>query len=170
MPLEICDTYNQFLPYNKFTHVQPLLHDMKALNLFQINLFHTIYFIFKWKEKIAPPIFHSLLKPKAEIRTIFDQEENQQNHFIEKNVHSLTLTIVVHIYGINHSWYFRKLDSLQLFRKKSSNSYWCFMIQNNTSNLSNFKSTHDLPMSLFLLVKNITFSEGIRRERGEFTG
>ena len=82
---------------------------MKALNIFQINLFHIIYFIFKWKEKIAPPIFHSLLKPKAEIRTIFDQEENQQNHFIEKNVHSLTYT----------------------------------------SNLSNFKSTHDLPMSLF---------------------
>ena len=95
--------YNQSLPYNKLTHVQPLLHDMKALNIFQINLFHIIYFIFEWKEKIVPLILHSLLTPKAEIRTIFDQEENQQNHFIEKNVHSLTLTIVVHIYGINHS-------------------------------------------------------------------
>ena len=68
--------YNQSLLHNKFTHVQPLLHEMKALSIFQINLFHIIYFIFKWKEKIAPPIFHSLLTPKAEIRTIFDQEEN----------------------------------------------------------------------------------------------
>ena len=28
---------------DKFTHAQPLLHGMKALNIFQKNLFHIIY-------------------------------------------------------------------------------------------------------------------------------
>ena len=45
---------------DRFTHAQPLLHDMKALNVFQINLFHIIYFMFKCQNKIAPPIFHNL--------------------------------------------------------------------------------------------------------------
>ena len=51
---------------DKFAHVQPLLHDMKARNIFQINLFHTFHFMFKCKEKIARPIFYSLFTPKPE--------------------------------------------------------------------------------------------------------
>ena len=51
---------------DRFTHTQPLLHNMKSLNIFQINLFHIIFFIFKCKKKIAPPIFHDLFTPKPE--------------------------------------------------------------------------------------------------------
>ena len=51
---------------DRFTHAQPLLHDMNALNIFQINLFRIIYFTFKFKVKIAPPIFHSLFMPGPE--------------------------------------------------------------------------------------------------------
>ena len=51
---------------DKFTHAQPLLHDMKGLKTFQINLFPIIYFMFKCKEMIATPIFHSLFAPKSE--------------------------------------------------------------------------------------------------------
>ena len=51
---------------DKFTHAQPLFQDKKAWNIFQINLFHIIYFMFKCKEKIVPPIFHSLFTPKPE--------------------------------------------------------------------------------------------------------
>ena len=45
---------------DRFTHAQSLLHNMEALNIFQINLFHIIFFMFKCKKKIAPPIFHNL--------------------------------------------------------------------------------------------------------------
>ena len=51
---------------DRFTHLQPLLHDMKALNIFQINLFHMIIFTFKCKTKIAPPISQNLFRPKPE--------------------------------------------------------------------------------------------------------
>ena len=37
---------------DKFTHTT-LLYDMKALNIFQINLLHIIYLMFKCKEKIV---------------------------------------------------------------------------------------------------------------------
>ena len=62
-------TYNAARIINfkdRFTHAQPLLHNMKALNIFQINLFHIIFFMFKCKKKIAPPIFHNLFTPIPE--------------------------------------------------------------------------------------------------------
>ena len=61
---------------NKFTHVQPLRHDMKALSIFQINSFHIICFMFKCKGKIAPPIFHKCSSLNLKISTIFKQEDN----------------------------------------------------------------------------------------------
>ena len=51
---------------DRFTHAQPLLHDMKSMNIFQIYLFHIIFFMFKCKKEIAPPIFHNLFMPKPE--------------------------------------------------------------------------------------------------------
>ena len=39
---------------DKFTHLQPLFHDMKALNIFQINLFHTM---FKCKREYSSSYF-----------------------------------------------------------------------------------------------------------------
>ena len=51
---------------DRFTHAQPLLHNMKALTIFQINLFHIILFMFKCKKKIAPPIFPNLFTPILE--------------------------------------------------------------------------------------------------------
>ena len=49
-----------------FVHVQPLLHEKKALDIFQINLFHITSFMFECKKKIAPAIFHNLFTPKPE--------------------------------------------------------------------------------------------------------
>ena len=51
---------------NRLTHAQPLLHGVKALNIFQINLFHMICFFLKSKEIIAPLIFHRLFLPELE--------------------------------------------------------------------------------------------------------
>ena len=51
---------------DRFIYAQPPLHDMKSQNIFQINLFLIIYFMFKCKKKIACPIFHSLFLPKPE--------------------------------------------------------------------------------------------------------
>ena len=59
--------------------------------------------------------------------------------FYRKNISSLTLTIVVHIYRINSliTIFVRDIHSHHSARK-SRNLYGCFFIQNNTSNFSNF--------------------------------
>ena len=41
-------------------------HYFMTWNIFQINLFYIIYFVFKCKEEIVLPIFHSLFTPKTE--------------------------------------------------------------------------------------------------------
>ena len=86
---------------DRFTHAQPLLHNMKALNIFQINLFHIIFFMFKCKKKIAPPIFHNLFTPIPENKHNIRSKGKLTMPFCRKNVANLTLTIVVHIYGMN---------------------------------------------------------------------
>ena len=96
---------------DKFTHTQPPLHDMKALNIFQINLFLIIYFMFKYKEKIGTPIFHCLFTPKPEYSI-----KRKTIRSIEKAYH-LTLAIVVCIYGMN-SCMIILVNSLPLFCKK----------------------------------------------------
>ena len=42
---------------NRFDHSRPLLKEMKALNVYQINLIQTLKFMHKTKYGINPPIF-----------------------------------------------------------------------------------------------------------------
>ena len=147
---------------DKFTHTQPLLHDMKALNIFQINLFRIIYFMCKYKEKIGTPIFHSLFTPKPEYSI-----KRKTIRSIEKTYH-LTLAIVICIYGMN-SLMIILVNSLPLFCKKIKELYLCFMIQNSTSNFSNFKLVHYLPTFLFIYPPKISLFRGVQKEKAEFS-
>ena len=124
---------------DRFTHAQPLLHNMKALNIFQINLFHIIFFMFKCKKKIAPPIFHNLFTPIPENKHNIRSKGKLTMPFCRKNVANLTLTIVVHIYGMNSLMiiFVHQLHG-HYSARKWRNLYWCFVIQNNTFDFSNF--------------------------------
>ena len=86
---------------DRFTHAQPVLDDMKPLNIVHINLFHIICFMFKCKKKIPPPIFHSLFTPKSENKYNIRSRGELTELLHRKKLPSLTLTIVVHIYEIN---------------------------------------------------------------------
>ena len=57
--------------------------------------------MFKCETKIAPPIFHNLPTPKSENKYNIRSRGKLTKPFYRKNVPSLTLTIVVHIYGMN---------------------------------------------------------------------
>ena len=86
---------------DRFIHAQPLLHNMKTLNIFQINLFNIIFFMFKCKQKIAPAIIHSLFLPRPENKYNIRSRGKLKESFYRKKVPSLTMTIVVLIYGMN---------------------------------------------------------------------
>ena len=98
---------------------QPLLHNIKALNIFQINLFHIIFFMFKCKKKITPPIFHNLFMPKPENKYNIRSPGKLKESFYRKKSTQFNID-----YRGPPLWNelghdnFRSLDSLPLFRKK----------------------------------------------------
>ena len=49
---------------DKYTHSRPFFLDMKILNVFEINIYKTLSFMFKCKNKTAPFIFQSIYRLK----------------------------------------------------------------------------------------------------------
>ena len=74
---------------------------MKTLNIFQMKLFDIIYFALKGKDRVAPSISHSLVPPKLENKYNIRSGGKLTEPFYRKSVPSLSLTIVVRIYGMN---------------------------------------------------------------------
>ena len=104
---------------DRFTHAQPLLHNMKTLDIFQINLFHITFFMFKCKKKIAPSIFHNLFRPKPENKYNIRSRGKLTEVFYKNERTQFTID-----YRGPHLWNelahdnFRTLDSLPLYSKK----------------------------------------------------
>ena len=92
---------------------------MKTLDIFQTNLFHIIFFMFKCKKKIAPPIFHNLFTPKPENKYNIRSRGKLAKPFYRKKRTQFNID-----YRSPHLWNelahdnIRTLDSLPLFRKK----------------------------------------------------
>ena len=53
----MCIIYNN----DKFTHSKPLMRDMNALNVYQINIFQVLKFMYKSKHNLNPRVFDSML-------------------------------------------------------------------------------------------------------------
>ena len=45
---------------NRYTHASTLLNDMKALNVFKLNIFNILCFMYKCKQNLNPPIFRNI--------------------------------------------------------------------------------------------------------------
>ena len=41
---------------NRYAHAKPLLNDMKALNIYELNIFNILCFMYKCKYDMCPPI------------------------------------------------------------------------------------------------------------------
>ena len=72
---------------DRFTYAQPLHHDMKALNIFQINLFQIIFLMFKCKKKIPPLIFYNFFMSKPGNKYNILPRGKLTKLFYRKNVH-----------------------------------------------------------------------------------
>ena len=49
---------------DRLTHTKPLFHDIKAMNVYEINVFQILSFIFKCKNKETPQIFENIYNIK----------------------------------------------------------------------------------------------------------
>ena len=45
---------------DRYTYVSPLLNDMKALNVFKLNIFNILCFMYKCKQNLNPPVFRNI--------------------------------------------------------------------------------------------------------------
>ena len=50
---------------DKYTHARPLMQSLNALNIYQLNIFQTLIFMFKVKNNMAPNIFNNNVKTIA---------------------------------------------------------------------------------------------------------
>ena len=57
-----CQKHAPRVIYHKdwYTHTSPLLNDMKALNVFKLNIFNTLCFMYKCKQNLDPPVFRNI--------------------------------------------------------------------------------------------------------------
>ena len=49
---------------DRYTHASPLLNDMKALNVFKLNIFNVLCFMYKCKQNLNPPVFRNIFYPQ----------------------------------------------------------------------------------------------------------
>ena len=47
---------------DRYTHARPLMQSLNALNIYQLNIFQTLIFMFKVKNNMAPNIFNNNIK------------------------------------------------------------------------------------------------------------
>ena len=57
---------------DRYTHASPLLNDMKALNVFKLNIFNILCFMYKCKQNLNAPVFCNIFthrKKKPNMRS-----------------------------------------------------------------------------------------------------
>ena len=53
---------------DRYTHASPLLNDMKALNVFKLNIFNILCFMYKCKHNLNPPVFRNIFTHRTKAR------------------------------------------------------------------------------------------------------
>ena len=70
---------------DRYTHGIPLLNDMKALNVFQLNIFNVLCFMYKCKQNLNHPVFRNIFtyrtKTKYPLRNENSIQEPPTNKF-----------------------------------------------------------------------------------------
>ena len=69
-----------------YTHASRLLKDMKALNVFKLNIFNILCFIFKCKQYLNPPVFRNIFAHRTNTKYALRNEYSVQELIIFKKV------------------------------------------------------------------------------------
>ena len=56
---------------DRYTHAKPLLDDTKALNIYELNIFNILRFMYKCKYDMCPPIFEDVYNLKSRNKYTF---------------------------------------------------------------------------------------------------
>ena len=54
----------------RYTHASPLLNDMKALNVFRLNIFNILCFMYNCKQNLNPPVFCNIFTHRTKTKYV----------------------------------------------------------------------------------------------------
>ena len=70
---------------DRYTHASPLLNDMKALNIFKLNIFNILSFMYKCKQKLNPPVFRNIFTHRTKSKYALRNEYSIQEPLCRTN-------------------------------------------------------------------------------------
>ena len=82
-----CQKHAARVIYHKdwYTHASPLLNDMKALNVFKLNIFNILCFMYKCKQNLNPPVFRNIFTHRTKTKYALRNEYSIQEPLCRTN-------------------------------------------------------------------------------------
>ena len=72
-------------PKDQYTHASPLLNDMKALNVFQLNIFNILCFMYKCKQNLNLPVPRNIFTHRKKTKCALRNENSIQEPLCRTN-------------------------------------------------------------------------------------
>ena len=82
-----CQKHAARVIYHKdqYTHASPLLNDIKALNVFKLNIFNILCFMYKCKQNLNPPVFRNIFTHRTKTKYVLRNEYSIQEPLCRTN-------------------------------------------------------------------------------------
>ena len=106
----------------RYTHASPLLNYMKALNVFKLNIFNILCFVYKCKQNVNPPVFRNIFTHRTKTKYVLRNENSIQEPLCRTNFSQYCISYrgpyLWNKIVISKSLTFSDSDSLQVFKCK----------------------------------------------------
>ena len=75
-----CQKHAALVIYQKdwYTDASSLLNDLKALNIFKLNIFNILCFMYKCKQNLNPPVFRNIFTHRTKTKYALRNENSNQ--------------------------------------------------------------------------------------------
>ena len=119
-----CQKHAARVIYHKdwYTHASPLLNEMKALDVFKLNIFSILCFMYKCKQNLNPPVFHNIFTRRAKFKYALQNENSIQEPLCRTNFSQYCISYrgpnLWNKIVISKKLTFSDSDSLQAFKRE----------------------------------------------------
>ena len=96
-----CQNHAARVIYHKdrYTHASPLLNDMKALNVFKLNILNILCFMYKCKQNLNPPVFRNIFIHRTKTKYALRMNILFKNIYVEQILVSIAFHTVDPTFG-----------------------------------------------------------------------
>ena len=121
-PLYRCQKHAARVIYHKvwYTQASLLLNDMKALNVFKLNIFNILCFMYKCKQNLNPPVFRNIFTHRTKTKYALRNEYSIQEPLCRTNFSQYCISYCgPYLWNkivISKNFIFSDSDSLQAFK------------------------------------------------------